>query len=457
MRRSVFSLGVVLIVASLARAGDNGPIAVTLHPAPLPSPALKYRLLPDLRTETAGNAVPLYEEAIGKVGPLVDEAFVRPGGLPYRKWAETSIKDFPREPARKALEPYKEVFDLLDKAGHCARCEGAITPGGPGGSGHFADLLAVRARLRMADGDLVRALGTIQTGLAVAKHDAEHGLFSEIGPDLTDTMLRQLDDFVQQPKAPNLYWALTDLPRPLIDMRKAVQSTRRANYQMFPGIGAAAVDLNAGPLTEAQAEACVNVLLRYVPGRQELRRKVELTRRLLARYDEYKKVLLDQGRPKEKVEAMPHVQVALLAEFDRYERVLDDQMKWYNEPFDQIADRLEGVAKTLKEPTGDQRLLPVYYSEGIDAIWSRARVERKINALRCVEAVRAYAATHDGKLPASLEDVKDLPIPVDPVTGKLFRYTRDRDTATLDAPEVVKERRGAVFDRISYAITIAHP
>ena len=30
-------------------------------------------------------------------------------------------------------------------------------------------------------------------------------------------------------------------------------------------------------------------------------------------------------------------------------------------------------------------------------------------ALRCVEAVRLYAAGHDGKLPASLDDIKDVP------------------------------------------------
>ena len=28
---------------------------------------------------------------------------------------------------------------------------------------------------------------------------------------------------MQQPKCPNLYWALTDLPSPLVDLRKGVQ------------------------------------------------------------------------------------------------------------------------------------------------------------------------------------------------------------------------------------------
>ena len=46
-----------------------------------------------------------------------------------------------------------------------------------------------------------------------------------------------------------------------------------------------------------------------------------------------------------------------------------------------------------------------------------------------MEAVHLYAAGHDGKLPASLGDVKDVPIPDDPVTGQPFGYRLVGDRA----------------------------
>jgi hypothetical protein len=50
---------------------------------------------------------------------------------------------------------------------------------------------------------------------------------------------------------------------------------------------------------------------------------------------------------------------------------------------------------------------------------ARMRIERAADYLRCAEAIRMYAGTHDGKAPAKLEDVK-LPLPLDPYTGQTF-------------------------------------
>ena len=41
-----------------------------------------------------------------------------------------------------------------------------------------------------------------------------------------------------------------------------------------------------------------------------------------------------------------------------------------------------------------------------------------------------YAAEHDGAVPEKLDDIK-LPLPVDPFTGKPFRYAKEGDTAHL--------------------------
>ena len=61
---------------------------------------------------------------------------------------------------------------------------------------------------------------------------------------------------------------------------------------------------------------------------------------------------------------------------------------------------------------------------------AQARLDQRIALLRHVEALRLYAAEHDGTLPANLSDIS-VPLPDDPFTGKPFRYEVDGDTAHL--------------------------
>ena len=61
-------------------------------------------------------------------------------------------------------------------------------------------------------------------------------------------------------------------------------------------------------------------------------------------------------------------------------------------------------------------------------------LERELAALRCEEAIRLYAARHDGQLPKALSDVHEVPVPDDPSTGKPFGYNADGKAAILTSP-----------------------
>jgi hypothetical protein len=61
------------------------------------------------------------------------------------------------------------------------------------------------------------------------------------------------------------------------------------------------------------------------------------------------------------------------------------------------------------------------------------RVDRRIAALRCVEAIRLYAAEH-GRLPNTLEAVRSVPIPNNPTTGTPFEYEIDGERTILTVP-----------------------
>jgi hypothetical protein len=135
---------------------------------------------------------------------------------------------------------------------------------------------------------------------------------------------------------------------------------------------------------------------------------------------------------------MPHVQVAITAALLQYDRVYDQYLKWQNLPFWEAQPAMEKAAQEVKKlaNSDDEPAIPLaraFLPAAEKVFAAHVRTDRRIAVLRCVEALRLYAAAHEGKFPASLDDIKDAPIPDDPVTGKPFNYHAAGDRAFLSA------------------------
>ena len=85
------------------------------------------------------------------------------------------------------------------------------------------------------------------------------------------------------------------------------------------------------------------------------------------------------------------------------------------------------------------------------AYFLQVQLDRLIAVLQTIEAVRMYAANHDGKLPAALKDITEAPAPIDPVTGKEFDYKVEGNTFIINAP--VPPGIGAKYAR-RYIVTL---
>jgi hypothetical protein len=83
---------------------------------------------------------------------------------------------------------------------------------------------------------------------------------------------------------------------------------------------------------------------------------------------------------------------------------------------------------------------------------AQGRLEQRIALLRHVEALRLYAAAHDGKLPEKLTDI-DVPLPPDPFTGKPFRYEIVEGTAHLRGTPPRGEEKNPPYN-LHYEITV---
>jgi hypothetical protein len=83
---------------------------------------------------------------------------------------------------------------------------------------------------------------------------------------------------------------------------------------------------------------------------------------------------------------------------------------------------------------------------------AQGQVDQRIALLRHVEALRLYAAEHDGTLPSKLSDVS-VPLQVDPFTGKPFRYEVTGNTAHLRGTPPPGEEKNSGFN-LHYEVTL---
>jgi hypothetical protein len=158
-----------------------------------------------------------------------------------------------------------------------------------------------------------------------------------------------------------------------------------------------------------------------------------------------KKELIAHGRKKEDVEAMPGPQVVLVWFHEDYVRERDNILKWFLLPPWQAMEGLQEIDKKEKEARKNvagtiilqggwaMRQLTPAILKVFDA---NVRIQRYVAAFRTAEAIRLYAANHDGKLPQALKDVTEVPLPVDPRTAKGFDefYKLDGDKGVLELP-----------------------
>lgn len=78
------------------------------------------------------------------------------------------------------------------------------------------------------------------------------------------------------------------------------------------------------------------------------------------------------------------------------------------------------------------------------------RFDRDMKVLQCLEAIRLYAATHNGNLPETLSQITSWTVPHDPVTEQPFVYALSGDTAILEGPAPQDDPKS----RLQYEITV---
>ncbi len=463
MFRTLPACAALLLLTALGHAQDPAPptelvIKLTVHPAASPKPALKYHLLPELKDMEPGNPAQGYMKCFmeqhnfyyGKES--VDER---------EKWLTAPLKDLP---AASLLDYGGYSLRQADRAARLTTLDwqilGDLRRDGIGALlpeiqmlRMLASALKVRMRAQVACGHFDDAIRTSQTIFAISHHLGEHPTLigSLVGLAIANVGIGPLEEFLQQPGAPNLYWALTDLPDPMISIRRGLEGERQWEATEFAWIDEKA------PMGQEKLAAAVQhyrEISKYAEG--DTYPKGDIGDWLNGRAKDEalvaaaRKRLTASGLDADLVKRFPPLQIILLDEKLKNEMIRDEEMKAMALPFWQAEPIIARAmpAKKTKEESLFGWMLPATEKCRL----AQTRLEQRIRMLRCVEALRLYAAAHGGKLPAKLSDV-EVPLSVDPVTGREFLYKLEGETAHLRGSPPPGFETNAPYN-VHYEITI---
>jgi hypothetical protein len=410
----MFALTIALVANSPAprSAPEIKPtemvIRLNVQPMAAPKPALRYLLLPELREMTSGNPIEGYLQCMLDQEFSVQKEFLDKSAL---RLADRAAR-MDKPDWQILLNARNEGINLLLPDVQKIRMIGAS--------------LQERFRSEIALGQFDNGIATAKTMFAMARHTGEHPTLigDLVGIAIAHLAFSPLEEMLEKPGCPNLYWALTNLPQPLVPLDRGMEGERMIAQTELRDLDETA------PMTPVQLKKMIehiDKLREFGEESRKLKTRTWLNERtkdpalLMAARGR----LVEYGIPEERLLKFPADQIILLDEKRLFEERRDEVMKLMNLP----AWQVEGLFKEMK-PKKEFVLLGLLDSAIEKVRRAQGRVEMRIGLLRHVEAIRLYAAEHKGQLPEKLTDIS-VPLPVDPFTGKPFRYKLEGATAHL--------------------------
>jgi hypothetical protein len=427
------------------RRGPRAEISsFDLRPEPTPTPALLYQLQFDPAERRAGSGAATYLQAASLLTDaeqrLVEDA----------RDADDAGNVPAFDKAMVALAADKRVgtiLGLLDEAGRheeigldvAWRDVGldAIIPQLNPWRG-LTNLLYVRLRQQTRAGDVAGAVGTLRLGYQMARSVGDGGplLCGLVAVGSAAILDEGLSKLMDRPDAPNLYWAMATAPRPVVSLRRVMDCERRFQVAGLPVLAIARsgeIPSDAWPMNFDMAGG-------MSPATGPARAPAKLTgediafaKSYIAAHPDVVAYYARRHQPKV-ADASKVDPEALLATYfiGQFQDGSDEFNKLLGLPYPLLLPRVRDLPAMLRRRGLAAENMYAMVAPSLPMpIETFARRDRTWAALTAVEALRSYAADHGGRLPATLADVSDTPVPDNPVTGKPFEYRVEDGVATL--------------------------
>lgn len=438
---------------------------MTVTPAAEPSPALTYNFVPRSDTLRDGNAALFYLRSFaeGHLASRWKELEKEHGseevhGDENGGWysIERKLDQATLEKARLGAAAFDEIIkQFVSRATVRRQCDwghhidelrgldiiATLLPEAQE-SRSLARALMLRARIAVADGDYDRAITELRMAYQLARHSAKAPFLVSCLVGIAEANMANAEviELIAAKGSPNLYWALAELPRPFIDILPSIRFEMSLGLRTFPFL----LDPET---TEHSPEEWARLLTAGFQDAQQvsnngthvddLSAQAGIAGMAIVIYPAAKQRLIAGGMDAARVEEMPVGQVIAIDAAREYRRISDEfEKQWYMsyQAAQQREREMDAFFQGEKLTGGFGRVLAGLLMPAVNSVrTAQLRLDWQLNALQAVEAVRMYAAEH-GKLPATLEEITVVPVPLNPVTEKPYQYRLDGETAILELP-----------------------
>ena len=433
-----------------------------------PSPALRYRLTPP--DKVAGNAAIYYLKAMGFLEERSAQAAVakleqqwieqartdKKKGYKPKEWLSSDpteidlelahqyldlhrfqVRELRQAAVRKSFDLDRRIADVDDPISYLLPEIQTLR--------QLSRIQSLRTRVALAENRIDGAIECLQQQFAMAGHLGEEPFLVStlvgiaIGRIATNDTLY----LMQQENAPNLYWAIVAMPKPLVDLTSAMEFERSVLFQQLKPLK----EVNEHP---HPPEYWNDFLDRMAPQFGYFASELGLSNDtndpravrqglvgyVMAGYPGAKRFLMEElGKTNQELEKYTPTQVVMLATVRYYEVARDHLFRYLHLPYWQVSSLAQGsIEKRFQRDAKRygwitrpaELLLPA-----ITAVQeAQARSTQSLAALQTIEAIRIYATRGNNGLPPSLDELP-LPPGIDPVTGKRPQYATNGDTALL--------------------------
>jgi len=286
------------------------------------------------------------------------------------------------------------------------------------------------SRASILEGDISQAEEWILYTMGLAKHVGETPfMVTQLVAVANASMaLTAIEELIQHPQASNYYWDLANLPRPLVNYTKTWQFESRMWERTIPILSR----LDEISSEEAWQDVVVKVFQAIHEWQSEAFPKFDTPEGkttwrewvALSRENLHRVAPELAGRMKSMSDAEIGIRYwwLRLQQFENCENALS------LEPYLALP-RIDAAMREMQLAFEREPLMKLWISPSMyvpSGMSHFVLLDQRIGMLRAIESIRDWSATHDGKLPASLNQL-DLPIPLDIVNNQPFDWQLDAD------------------------------
>lgn len=451
----VESQGQTLVSPALQSEEEKPPseppreFVFTLRAAAEPDPPFTHRFWPASEDRQHANPMPFVSRAILLAAQFnydrdasleFNEEFLQWYDLPLAELPIDRVRNFVDRYAPQPLDELSRIENLMglqyDLRFNELSATGIISTLLPEVQEMrvLARLLVIRARLAVADHRWQDFERDIRVGMRlshVAGHSSDFLVNRLVGYAIAESMYGVIEEAIQQPGCPNLYWALATIPADdLFEMRESLEFESVVTTRLLDG---------NDPLPETiigpdSARQRLLRLFREVIAVQEpssndddtnIRAKLLAGIYVVSMAKSSRELLSKSPAWSSRVSELSAPEAVLRATEIRFHRSRDEWLKWSILPEAVAApygDRIE--AALMQTEAKNDFVLSIIGSlyPAVDAVRrATVRLHQIHNFLCTIEAIRMHAAV-DGSLPRSIELLHPVPVRDDTIARTQFGY-----------------------------------